>query len=82
MQESPLSSSCSSGSTHLVFGGVTPPCVPWKMEETWTVPLSLGGFAASHSLLHLLNHDRLWFGVLSLVGMMLILLLVNPTHDI
>lgn len=36
------------------------------------MPLSLDGFAASHSLLHLLNHDRLWFGVLSLVGIMFI----------
>lgn len=35
--------------------------------------LSMDGFAFSHSLLHLLNHGRFWFGVLGLVGMMLIL---------
>lgn len=31
--------------------------------------LSLDGFASPLSLLHLLNHGRLWFDVLGLVGM-------------
>lgn len=35
--------------------------------------LSLDDFASSNSLLHLLDHGRLWFGILGLVGMKLIL---------